>query len=336
MGMSDERSSIQRGSRQGRISMTMIAVIVAAVVVAAGVAVYYLFIPRSGPEIVRIDGSSTVFPITSSWAVEFNTPSRQVTVAFSGTGGGFAKFCRGETDMNDASRPIRQSELNLCTTNGITGVTELLVAYDGLSIVVNKDNTWVQNLTVSQLCRIWTSNTSSQACGGAGRRVTMWNQLDPSWPAQPIGLYGPGTDSGTFDYFVEAILGNVRTAHTDQYQASEDDNQLVQGVASDLHASGYFGYAYAVRNTATIRIVPIDNEDGRGAIMPTHDTIRDGSYAPLSRPLFIYGSAASLSRQLVEDFLRFGYSTRGVQLVDATGYVSLIAAEIQAELAKLS
>ena len=335
MSVGEEQTSIQRGSRRGRIGGTMIAIILVTVIAVSGVAAYYLFIPRAGPDLVRIDGSSTVFPITSSWAEEFNNANRQVTVAFSGTGGGFAKFCRGETDMNDASRPIKQSELDLCTQNGITGVTEFLVAYDGLSIVVNKDNTWVQNLTVSELCRIWTSNTSAGACGGAGGRVTAWNQLDASWPAQSIELYGPGTDSGTFDYFVQAILGNVKAEHTDQYLASEDDNQLVQGVASNAYTLGYFGYAYAVENTATIRIVPIDNEDGRGAIMPTHDTIRDGSYKPLGRPLFIYASAASLARQIVQDFLRFGYTTRGMQLVDATGYVSLIAAEIQAQLVKI-
>ena len=331
--MSATSSSIQRGSQQGRIGTGMIVAIVVAVAVVGGVAAYYLFFPRGGPEIVRVDGSSTVFPITSAWATDFNNPSRQVIVAFSGTGGGFAKFCRGETDLSDASRPIRQSELDLCTANGIRNVTEFLVSYDGLSVVVNIDNTWVDHLSVADLCRIWTSNASVGACGGAGPRVTSWNELNASWPAQPIGLYGPGTDSGTFDYFVEVILTPTRDAITAEYFPSEDDNVLVQGVASDTYALGYFGYAYAIENTATIRIVPIDG--GNGPVLPTHDTIRDGTYHPLSRPLFVYGSAQSLARQVVKDFVRFGLSDAGTLLVDLTGYVSLTAVERAAELLKV-
>jgi len=308
----------------------MIAVIVVAVVAAGSIFAYYLFVPRGGPEIVRVDGSSTVFPITSAWAADFNNPSRQVIVAFSGTGGGFAKFCRGETDLSDASRPIKQSERDTCAANGVTNVTEFLVAYDGLSVVVNHGNTWVDHLSVADLCRIWTSNTSAGACGGAGGHVGTWNELNSAWPSQPIDLYGPGTDSGTFDYFVEVILDPTGDAITAEYFPSEDDNVLVQGVASDTNALGYFGYAYAIENTATIRIVPIDG--GSGPVLPSHDTIRDGSYAPLSRPLFVYGNARSLARPVVQDFLRFGLSDSGTVLVDTTGYVSLTASERATQL----
>lgn len=331
--MSTPPSSIQRGARKGRISIAVIEVIVVAVVAAGGLSAYYLFVPRGGPEIVRIDGSSTVFPITSAWAADFNSGNRQVIVAFSGTGGGFAKFCRGETDLSDASRPITQSERDTCEANGVTGVTEFLVAYDGLSVVVNPANTWVDHLSVADLCRIWTSNTSGGACGGAGGHVDTWDDLNDSWPVQTIELYGPGTDSGTFDYFVEVILDPTGDAITAEYFPSEDDNVLVQGVASDTHALGYFGYAYAIENTATIRIVPIDG--GNGPVLPTHDTIRDNSYSPLSRPLFVYGNARSLARPVVQDFLRFGLSDSGTVLVDTTGYVSLTASERATQLLKI-
>ena len=326
-------SSIQRGARRGRIGVGLIAVIVVAVLAGGGIAAYYLFFRAAGPEIVRVDGSSTVFPITSAWAADFNDPSRQVIVAFSGTGGGFQKFCRGETDLSDASRPIRASEMDDCTARNVTGIVEFLAAYDGLSLVVPQSNTWVQSLTVSELCRIWTSNTSAGACGGTGGRVTTWQQLNASWPNQAIGLYGPGTDSGTFDYFVEVILGNDPSEHTDQYFASENDNELVQGVASDPNGLGYFGYAYAIENTATLRILAIDG--GAGPVSPTSATIRDGTYAPLSRPLYVYGSARSLSRQVVQDFLGFAYTDRGTSLVDLTGYVSLTVAERAEQLLKL-
>ncbi|MGQ0798225.1 MAG: PstS family phosphate ABC transporter substrate-binding protein [Methanobacteriota archaeon] len=328
-------SSIQRGARKGRIGLALIAAIVVVIVASGGIAAYYLFFRPPGPEIVRVDGSSTVFPITSAWATDFNNPDRQVIVAFSGTGGGFAKFCRGETDLSDASRPIRQTERDLCTQNGITGIVEFLVAYDGLSLVVPVANTWAQNLTVSQLCRIWTSNASAGACGGAGGRVTRWSQIDPGWPDAPIELYGPGTDSGTFDYFVEVIFDGVEMEHTDQHFQSEDDNVLVQGVSSNQYALGYFGYAYAVENTDKLRILAIDNETGAGPIAPSHDTIRNGTYSPLSRPLFVYASAASLARQVVRDFLTYGYSDPGTVRVDETGYVSLTLTERQAQRSQI-
>lgn len=329
-------SSIQRGARRGAISGTMIAVIVAAVLVVGGVAAYYAFFSTPGREIVRVDGSSTVFPITSAWATGFNTPNRQVIVAFSGTGGGFQKFCRGETDLSDASRPIRQSELDACAASGITVSLpqhEFLVAYDGLSIVVNNANAFVDHLTVAELCRIWTSNTSAGACGGAGPRVTSWNELDATWPAQAIELYGPGTASGTFDYFIEVILDPTGDEITAEFFPSEDDNVLVQGVAGNTYALGYFGYAYAIENTDTIRIVAVDG--GAGPVVPSSTTIRDGTYTPLSRPLFVYANARSVERPAVREFLRFGLSATGMSLVDQTGYISLTETERLAELAKV-
>jgi phosphate transport system substrate-binding protein len=336
--MSTPPSSIQRGARQGRVSLgVIIAIVVVVAAVGAGVA-YYALVPRGGPEIVVVDGSSTVFPITSAWAGSFNNDQRQVVVRFSGTGGGFEKFCRGETDLSDASRPIRQSEVDLCTANGVTGIVEFLVAYDGLSVVVNHNNDWASDLTVAQLCRIWTGSTSASVCGGAGGPVTRWNELDPSWPDQEISLYGPGTDSGTFDYFVEVILDPFDETITPDFFPSEDDNVLVQGIAGDQYALGYFGYAYAIANTASLKILAIDDEDptnGDGPIFPSEETVKDGTYAPLSRPLFVYGNSRSLGRTVVEDFLRFGFSGPGQVLVGQTGYVTLNANEVQAQLAKL-
>lgn len=307
---------------------------------ATGAGAYLAFGNRAPPEIVRVDGSSTVAPITTSWAGEFNNPVRQVTVAISGTGGGFAKFCRGEIDLSDASRPIKQSERDTCTAAGITGIVEYKIAFDGLSVVVNHGNTWVDHLTVSELCRVWTQNTSAGACGGAGGQVNQWNELNPSWPARKIKLYGPGTSSGTFDYFVEAILTNRRTNDRirSDFIGSEDDNVLVSGISNDLDALGYFGYAYVVENTSRVKALAIDDgnaSNGAGPILPSEQTIKNGTYAPLSRPLFIYASNRSLGREVVKDFLRFGFSDRGTQLVAGTGYVSLTPAQIAVEVANI-
>jgi len=335
-------SSIQKGSRKGGVRITTRGIVILLVIIlaASGVGAYLAFGNRAPPELVRIDGSSTVYPITSAWAAEFNNPGRQVVVAFSGTGGGFSKFCRGETDLSDASRPIKQSERDACTASGITGVVGFNISFDGLSVVVNHGNTWADHLTVDQLCRIWTQNTSSGACGGAGGQVNQWNELDSSWPARKIKLYGPGTASGTFDYFVEVILTNRRTNDRirSDFIGSEDDNVLVSGIANDLDALGYFGYAYVVENTSRVKALAIDDgnaTNGAGPIFPSEPTIKDGTYAPLSRPLFIYASNRSLGRTVVKDFLRFGFSDRGTQLVGGTGYVSLTPAQIAVEVAKI-
>jgi phosphate transport system substrate-binding protein len=315
--------------------------IVAAVIVAGSAAAYVGLVGLGGTpaiELARIDGSSTVYPITAAWAGEFNTPTRQVVVAFSGTGGGFQKFCRGEIDLSDASRPIKASERDACIAAGITGITEFLVGYDGLTVVVNEENTWANALTVKELCRIWTSNTTAGACGGAGPRVTLWNDINSSWPDATINLYGPGTDSGTFDYFVEEVLAKYKTPITDAFFGSEDDNVLVQAIAADPNALGYFGYAYYLPNEDRLKAVGIDDGDdanGAGPILPSEATIKGGTYRPLSRPLFIYASAASLGKPLVKDFLRFGFSAEGTALVAQTGYVTLTSSEIAAQTAKI-
>src|SRR3990172_2084273 len=319
----------------------IVAAVVAAVIVAGSAAAYVGLSGLGGTpavELARIDGSSTVYPITAGGAGEFNPPPRQVVVAFSGTGGGFQKFCRGEIDLADASRPIKISERDACSVAGITGITEFLVGYDGLTVVVNKGNSWADSLTVKELCRIWTSNTTAGACGGAGQRVTRWNGLNGSWPDAPINLYGPGTDSGTFDYFVEEVLAKYKTLITDAFFSSEDDNVLVQAIASDPNALGYFGYAYYLPNKDRLKAVGIDDgnaTNGAGPVLPSEATIKGGTYRPLSRPLFIYASAASLAKPLVKDFLRFGFSAEGTALVAPTGYVTLTTSEIAAQVAKI-
>lgn len=259
---------------------------------------------------IKIDGSSTVFPITEAVAEEFKKqyPDVNTSVGISGTGGGFKKFTVGETDINDASRPIKDKEKKAAEEHKIEYI-EIPVAYDGLSIVVNKENTWVDKLTVEELKKIWEP----------GSQVKKWNQIRPEWPDMEIKLYGPGTDSGTFDYFTEAINGKEKASRSD-YTPSEDDNVLVQGVAGDKGALGYFGYAYYLENKDKIKIVPIDG--GAGAITPDEKTINDGTYKPLSRPIFIYVSKASLQRPEVKEFVKF-YLNEGPKLVPEVGYIPL-------------
>jgi phosphate transport system substrate-binding protein len=268
---------------------------------------------------VRVDGSSTVFPITEAVAEEFQKVHGgvRVTVGISGTGGGFKKFGHGETDISDASRPIKPSEVELCAKNGIEYV-ELPVAYDGLAVVVHPQNTWVDHLTVAELKRLW----APEAQGA----ITRWSQVRDGWPNEEIHLFGAGVDSGTYDYFTEAVVGKEHMSRGD-FTASEDDNVLVQGIATDRLALGFFGYAYYEENRGKLKLVPIDDgkdETGRGPIAPTPETVADGTYQPLSRPIFIYVRTQALDRPEVAAFVRF-YLENAPRLVMQVGYIPLPA-----------
>lgn len=245
---------------------------------------------------ITVDGSSTVYPLTSAAAELFQqeNPGVQVTVGESGTGGGFKKFCAGETDISDASRPIKDDDPGegpACDTNGIK-YEELQVANDGIAIVVNKDNTWAKCLTVEQLKKIWEP----------GSTVSNWNQVDPSFPDQSLKLFGAGTASGTFDFFTKAINGEEKASRTD-YNATEDDNVTVQGVEGDKGALGYFGLSYYEQNKDKMNLVKVDG--GEGCIAPSTKTVQDASYAPLSRPLFIYPTDKLLARPEGIAFVKF-------------------------------
>jgi len=259
---------------------------------------------------IEIDGSSTVFPITQAVAEEFQKvyPSVRVNVGVSGTGGGFKRFTAGETDINDASRPIKGSEEERAAQNGVQYL-ELRVALDGVAVVVSTSNTWVDHLTVEELKAIWEP----------GSTVDSWDEVRPGWPSSPLRLYGPGTDSGTFDYFTEVIVGEAGASRPD-YTASEDDNILIQGVSGDRYSLGYFGYAFYAENRDKLRIVPVDS--GAGPVAPSDATITGGQYEPLSRPLFIYVSAKSLERPEVRAFTLF-YMENALDLVSEVGYTPL-------------
>ncbi|MEN9249751.1 MAG: PstS family phosphate ABC transporter substrate-binding protein [Gloeomargarita sp. GXS_bins_116] len=264
--------------------------------------------------VVRIDGSSTVFPIAEAIAEEFQKSKRgqvQVTVGVSGTGGGFKKFCNGETDISNASRPIAKREMEACRSKNINYI-ELPIAFDALTVAVNPRNNWVKQLTVEQLRKMWEP--------AAQGKIRTWNQVDPSWPNRPLRLFGPGTDSGTFDYFTEAIMGKSRQSRGD-YTASEDDNVLVQGVSTDVNALGYFGFAYYEENKNRLKAVPIVNNRGQ-AVLPSRKTVEDGSYNPLSRPVFIYVSTEALRRPEVREYVEFSMRNAS-RLVPKTGYVPL-------------
>ena len=266
-------------------------------------------------KIVKIDGSSTVFPITEAVAEEFQNDKRgaiRVTVGISGTGGGFKKFCRGEIDLTGASRPILKKEMDACREAGIQYV-ELPVAYDALTVVVNPQNDWLKSITVDELKKIWEP--------GAKQNVTKWNQINPAWPDQSLKLFGPGADSGTFDYFTEAVVGKAKSSRGD-YTASEDDNVLVKGVTMDKGALGYFGYAYYAENSKKLKAVPVVAAAGKPAVSPSPETVKNGSYQPLSRPVFIYVSAKSLEKPEVKEFIDF-YLNQAPQLVPAVKYVAL-------------
>lgn len=268
---------------------------------------------------VTIDGSSTVFPITEAVAEEFQIATKgqhRVTVGVSGTGGGFKKFCRGEIDVSNASRPISAGEMAECKANGIAFL-ELPIAFDALAVVVHPKNTWVKTLTVAELKTMW----APEAQG----RVKTWNQVNANFPNRPLRLYGPGVDSGTFDYFTEAVVGKAKSSRGD-YAASEDDNVLVQGVSGDINALGYFGLAYYEENKMRLRAVPVVNAQGQ-AVLPEAAHVVDHTYQPLSRPLFIYVSKSAADRKpAVAQFIAFYLNgSQARELVNEVGYVPLPA-----------
>ncbi len=294
----------------------------AAAALTAGIAGVGQVVAQTRP-VVKVDGSSTVFPVTEAVAEEFQKSKKgqiQVTVGVSGTGGGFKKFCNGETDISNASRPILKKEMEACRSKNISYV-ELPVAFDALTVVVNPRNNWVKQMTVPELKMIWEP--------AAQGKIKNWNQVNPSWPNRPLKLFGAGTDSGTFDYFTEAIVGKAKSSRGD-YTASEDDNVLVQGVATDQNALGFFGFAYYEENTKRLRAVPIVNAQGK-AIMPSRKSVEDGSYNPLSRPIFIYVNAESLKKPEVREFAEF-YQRQASKLVPPTGYVPLPSRAYNANL----
>jgi phosphate transport system substrate-binding protein len=276
--------------------------------------------PLSGK--IVIDGSSTVFPITQAVAEAFGAihTDVQIPVAFAGTGGGFAKFALGEIDINDASRTIKDAEAKACTDAGIA-YTFFKVGYDGITVVVNPQNDWATDITTAELKAIW----------GSGSTITKWSDIRAGWPDQKIDLYGPGTASGTFDYFTTEINGKSGDVRSD-YTPSEDDNVLVQGIAGDKYAMGFFGYAYYAENTDKLKELAVDA--GSGPVTPTFDTIKDGTYKPLSRLLYIYVNDKSLERPEVKAFVDF-YLTQAKTLVAEVGYVPLVDADYATELAKL-
>jgi phosphate transport system substrate-binding protein len=259
---------------------------------------------------IAIDGSSTVYPITEAVAEEFHNeqPETRVTVGFSGTGGGMKKFIAGDIDLCGASRPIKDVEREACQNAGVAFV-ELEVAFDGLAVVVNPSNDWCDSLTVAQLKELWRPESA----------VMKWSDINPAWPSEEIKLYGPGTDSGTFDSFTKAIVGEEGASRAD-YTASEDDNVLVTGVQEDPYALGYFGYAYYAENQDKLTLLGVDNGDG--PVQPTEGTVRSGSYSPLSRPLYVYVRESSLARANVAQFVRF-YLDNVNKLATEVGYVSI-------------
>lgn len=278
-------------------------------------------------DLVKVDGSSTVFPITEAVAEEFQKAEKgktQVTVGISGTGGGFKKFCRGETDASGASRPIKDSEKTLCAENNIEYV-ELPAALDALTVVINPKNTWVDHLTVEELKKMY--EPASQG------KITNWNQIRPSFPDRPLVLFGAGTDSGTYDYFVEAIIGGKSTRG--DFTASEDDNVLVQGVANDVNAIGFFGLAYYEENHNKLKAVPISWKGGK-PVVPSVESAKNASYQPLSRPIFIYFNKKSLeTKPHVQRFANFYMDkTHAAPLVKEVGYVPLPDMAYEAALKK--
>jgi phosphate transport system substrate-binding protein len=267
--------------------------------------------------LITVDGSSTVFPIAEAVAEEFgkaNPDIRTPTVGISGTGGGFQKFCRGETNVANASRPIRPSEIEACAAAGVEYI-ELPIAYDGLAIVVNPSNTWATTITVDELKTLWAPEAQGT--------VMRWNQVRASWPDREIRLFGAGVDSGTYDYFTEATVGTEGASRGD-FTSSEDDNVIVQGVSSDELSLGFLPLAYVEANRSRLKLVPVEDgksDNGNGPILPSAQTVRDGTYQPLSRPLFIYVSREAADRPEVQQFVEMFFSR--IDLVQEVGYIEL-------------
>ena len=271
----------------------------------------------SGPTLVSLDGSSTVFPISEAVAEEFQKAEKgtRVTVGISGTGGGFQKFCRSEIDISDASRPISATEQEACQKAGVTYI-ELPVAYDGIAIAVNPKASWADKITVAELKTLWAPDAQG--------KVTKWSQVRKGWPDREIHLFGAGVDSGTYDYFTEAVNGKAKASRGD-FTSSEDDNVLVQGIGGDELALGFVPFAYFEANQGKLKLVPVDDgkkENGDGAILPSAETIKNGTYQPMSRPIFIYVSTKANDRPEVQKFVNY-YLTSADKLVREVGYVPL-------------
>lgn len=265
---------------------------------------------------VTLDGSSTVFPISEAVAEEFQKLHNvNVTVGISGSGGGFQKFCRHEIDISDASRPIQPSEMEACKQAGV-GFIELPIAFDGIAIIVNPKATWIDHITVDELKTLWAPEAQGT--------IMRWSQIRPGWPDREIHLFGAGVDSGTYDYFTQAIVGKEGASRGD-FTASEDDNVLVQGVTSDELALGFLPFAYFEENRTQLKLIPVDDgnaENGAGPVAPNIETIRTGTYQPLARPIFIYVSELALKRAEVKQFIDF-YLANGGELAEEVGYVEL-------------
>jgi phosphate transport system substrate-binding protein len=279
----------------------------------AGIAVFGAATAHA--QIVKIDGSSTVYPITEAVAEEFQKAKKnaiKVTVGISGTGGGFKKFCRDETDFSNASRPITAKEMEDCKAAGVEYL-EMPVAYDALTVVINPKNSFLKQATVEELKTLWEP--------AAQGKVMKWNQVNPAWPDAPVKLFGAGADSGTFEYFTEAIVGKAKSSRGD-YTASEDDNVLVQGVSRDVNGIGYFGYAYYAENQSRLKGLPIVNPKTGKAVEPSAANVENGTYVPLSRPIFVYVKVKSLQKPEVREFVEF-YMKNAEKLVREVKYVPL-------------
>ena len=279
-------------------------------------------------QLVKIDGSSTVFPVTEAVAEDFQKSKKgaiKVTVGISGTGGGFKKFCRGEIDISNASRPILKSEIEECRKAGIEFI-ELPVAFDALTVVINPKNSFIKQLTVAELKKMWEP--------AAQGKVMTWNQVNPAWPNQPLKLFGAGADSGTFDYFTEAINGKSKASRGD-FTASEDDNVLVQGVSRDVNALGFFGFAYYAENKDKLKSVPIVEKDGKPAVAPSEASVLDGSYQPLARPIFIYVNSKALAKPEGKEFANY-YIAHAAKLSKEVKYVPLPDRIYKAGMARLN